>query len=402
MPKLRWSLPLFLTSALPAAFLWPGCSNRSPHPRGDAPAQAGADGADASAGGATTDPETPAATEGGAETESEAGAGGAAPASGGAPDAGGTTPLGGAAAGGRGGTGGAAGGEQACTQLATAPSAATVKHASGATVSPVPSGGAILAGTYVLQTVTYYGDAGASCPDTQVSAALKISPSSTGRGTWERVLRSGDVEVRERKGYNATGGTVTLALQCAVPLATAKNVVEYRYSASPTQLATYEDMPACGSMLGMTYALVGAKAPAPSSCKKDNLMSACADDSGCAASTYVVNGDGTVTSSCCGLQWQQEVKTANATWDDATAYCTSLDLAGGGWRVPTFEELYSLVVAGGDPMIDTTAFPGTAGDYYWTSSPFNGGATLACTVNFQLGITGAWPKDSNYEVRCVR
>jgi len=47
-----------------------------------------------------------------------------------------------------------------------------------------------------------------------------------------------------------------------------------------------------------------------------------------------------------GLQWQDDVeaKTVMKTWSEAQNYCSDLGLDGGGWRLPTIQELQSIVV----------------------------------------------------------
>lgn len=44
----------------------------------------------------------------------------------------------------------------------------------------------------------------------------------------------------------------------------------------------------------------------------------------------------------CGLEWQAEPAEGMTTWDKATAYAATFDLAGGGWRLPTLDELKAL------------------------------------------------------------
>lgn len=43
-----------------------------------------------------------------------------------------------------------------------------------------------------------------------------------------------------------------------------------------------------------------------------------------------------------GLAWQAEASTSRRTWHEAREYCETLDLAGGGWRLPTETELGAL------------------------------------------------------------
>lgn len=149
----------------------------------------------------------------------------------------------------------------------------------------------------------------------------------------------------------------------------------------------------------------------------------CEDQTTCEAPSYTDNGDGTVSSSCCGFVWQRDTEwvTDQASplddcrdrpgaagcydFEGAQAHCASLSLTGGGWRTPTVAELGSLIdwSAGNGPSIDTTAFPDPAvGDEYWSSSPSADSPNEAWTVGF-LGITGGpSPKSREHFVRCIR
>ncbi len=44
-----------------------------------------------------------------------------------------------------------------------------------------------------------------------------------------------------------------------------------------------------------------------------------------------------------GLTWEVEPANKNVNWEEAVSYCEELDLAGGGWRLPTISELRSLI-----------------------------------------------------------
>jgi hypothetical protein len=135
----------------------------------------------------------------------------------------------------------------------------------------------------------------------------------------------------------------------------------------------------------------------------------CADDVTCDAPTYTVNSDGTVTSSCCGLVWQREVTLDVFTWNEAKDYCTDLDLAGGGWRLPQIAELFSLVVAGQtppEPTIDRVAFPNTPDAlYYLSTTATDGWSAPAWPVDFTSGESGFLAvkgSSGKWRARCVR
>lgn len=83
---------------------------------------------------------------------------------------------------------------------------------------------------------------------------------------------------------------------------------------------------------------------------------------------YVL-GEDTVEDREQGITWQRAPGSAPVTFAGAETYCAELELAGGGWRQPTFEELESIVIRERRPTIDTEVFPGTPPDWYWSSTP---------------------------------
>ena len=115
----------------------------------------------------------------------------------------------------------------------------------------------------------------------------------------------------------------------------------------------------------------------------------------------VANGE--VTDSWTKLVWKQ------ANFDDFGGYtqadtgCTAL---GGGFRLPTVKELYTLVdpTAAAAPYIDQTAFPGTVSDMYWskTNDPLGTGA-LAVDFSVAYGAIKPQIKSGNgLASRCVK
>jgi Protein of unknown function (DUF1566) len=100
-----------------------------------------------------------------------------------------------------------------------------------------------------------------------------------------------------------------------------------------------------------------------------------------------------------GHVWQTQPPPNTMAWVAATAYCKSLELAGGGWRLPTSDELQALWKSKAvehEPQ------------FYWSSSSPPSG--FACGgddpernfVNFDTGLVAAYCGRWANRVRCVR
>jgi hypothetical protein len=105
------------------------------------------------------------------------------------------------------------------------------------------------------------------------------------------------------------------------------------------------------------------------------------------------------------LTWQRYPSALLKNWDQASAYCSNLSIDGGGWRLPTIQELQTLVDESKyDPAIDTNAFP-EPGFSLWSSSiSATIGPTYAWTISFHSGVVfdnGGFMENNN-DVRCVR
>jgi hypothetical protein len=127
-----------------------------------------------------------------------------------------------------------------------------------------------------------------------------------------------------------------------------------------------------------------------------------------ASADFSRDGDGVVTDSVTGLQWQDNYSDngdniKSAKWTDAIAYCEALSLGGDDdWRLPNFNELYYLADRSKrNPAIDPT-FQHTASGYYWSSTTVVGYEGSAWGVYFYDGYDYWGDKDSSYYVRCVR
>lgn len=111
--------------------------------------------------------------------------------------------------------------------------------------------------------------------------------------------------------------------------------------------------------------------------------------------TGVARDDGSL------LEWRQSF-TASATWVDALSACLSI---GGGWRVPTFRELVTLVNYGtaASPKVVQGVLPMPAGavQTFWSATPKPGGGGVL-VVDFATGQGVVAAVDGLHAVRCVR
>jgi hypothetical protein len=126
------------------------------------------------------------------------------------------------------------------------------------------------------------------------------------------------------------------------------------------------------------------------------------------AMSYTDNGDGTVADNVTGLVWQQAVPSGTYTWGSAStsgtaqSYCATLALAGySDWRLPSVEELTSLMDPGLSPPINSTYFPGPP-SAYWSSVPLAGSSGNAWYVSFAGNGMNYSAMSVSSNVRCVR
>jgi hypothetical protein len=139
---------------------------------------------------------------------------------------------------------------------------------------------------------------------------------------------------------------------------------------------------------------------------------------------YTVSA-GEVTDNYTGLVWQQadSAAAANAAavpWSAAAAICSSLALNGHSWRLPSINELATLVdEAHVGAAINKTVFPNTkygsySNNWYWASATY-AGSSYGWAINFDDGFTGynsgtatgknggpEWNYFTGAWVRCVR
>lgn len=103
-----------------------------------------------------------------------------------------------------------------------------------------------------------------------------------------------------------------------------------------------------------------------------------------------------------GQSWSGSACTGTAktyTWNAANA------LGGGGWRLPSINELQTLVeysIAYPGSTINTTIFPDTPASYFWSASAYAGNSVSAWGVHFDNGRGDYEPKGDSRHVRLVR
>ena len=124
-------------------------------------------------------------------------------------------------------------------------------------------------------------------------------------------------------------------------------------------------------------------------------------------------GDAAVLDKEAGLVWDESPSTDTLTWFDAQARCINLlvgagvSSARGGWRLPTVQELKSLVdpagIGGPGPVLPPGhPFDNVQSDDYWTATTSALFTDRAWTVTFFNGVAIFAPKTSMANFWCVR
>ena len=144
------------------------------------------------------------------------------------------------------------------------------------------------------------------------------------------------------------------------------------------------------------------------------------------ANRYRDNGNGTVKDLETNLEWMRcslgqnltsptcEGQAKTYSWNDALNTGKNFKFAGhSDWRMPTKVELEGLVLGKEEagfiwtgsltsPTINTTYFPNTPSDWFWSSSPLALNSGYAWGVHFSSGYSDYGPKDDYVNVRLVR
>lgn len=133
---------------------------------------------------------------------------------------------------------------------------------------------------------------------------------------------------------------------------------------------------------------------------------------------YLNQGDNTILDTQTQLHWMRlslgQVFDGKAnstdpkryTWQEALDAAHELNQQGFAghkdWRVPSIDELKTLVERGKKPAINHEAFPSTPASLYWSSSLANNANHAAWAVYFYGGNAHWYGKTSYYFVRLVR
>jgi len=90
-------------------------------------------------------------------------------------------------------------------------------------------------------------------------------------------------------------------------------------------------------------------------------------------------------------------------WMDAQAYCKALSLDGkNDWRLPTYDELISIVDYTKHTLAVMPAFEHIVSEYYWSSNIDIENKENVKSIYFGNGCPDGKSKKNLYFVRCVR
>ena len=108
---------------------------------------------------------------------------------------------------------------------------------------------------------------------------------------------------------------------------------------------------------------------------------------------YLNNNDGTVTDTVTGLMWQR-TDGGEMTFENAKIYCDTLTLGGyTNWRLPSVREGFSILDLGAlNPAMNTTYFPNTTAEYWWSSEKAKNDTNKIWVTN-SGGGQGAHPRN---------
>lgn len=128
-------------------------------------------------------------------------------------------------------------------------------------------------------------------------------------------------------------------------------------------------------------------------------------------SHFTINADNTVTDNTTGLTWMRcslGQTGSDCSSDSAKSYTWAEALNEvaknhNGWRLPNIKELASIVeFKCYDPIINTTIFPNTQSNTYWSSSPYAFLKNYVWGIDFGRGGTEYYNKSTHGVMRLVR
>lgn len=124
---------------------------------------------------------------------------------------------------------------------------------------------------------------------------------------------------------------------------------------------------------------------------------------------YSAPGDGTVVDSKTGLQWTQRDNAIDIKWNSARSYCSNLGTAGGGWRLPSMDELEGIYDRSGTlttscPKYTCEVSPLFSLSGYWYWSNQSNGSSKAWFFFLGSGsrYSATVSRANNLRALCVR
>lgn len=105
------------------------------------------------------------------------------------------------------------------------------------------------------------------------------------------------------------------------------------------------------------------------------------------------------------LEWQDDASVVEVkkNWMDAQAYCKTLSLDGkNDWRLPSYDELISIVDYTKHTLAVMPAFEHVVSEYYWSSNIDVENKENVKSIYFGNGCPDGKSKKNLYFVRCVR
>ena len=106
-----------------------------------------------------------------------------------------------------------------------------------------------------------------------------------------------------------------------------------------------------------------------------------------------------------GLVWEQSPETNTQNWLNAQARCNTKAVGNRqGWRLPTLQELASLVDPSGrfGPTLPANPFANVRSSIYWSATTAASNPAIAWFVNFDNGQVANGLKTDAHFVWCVR